>query len=378
MNDLAILFVEDEDGIRESLVEFIKTFSDNVFVAKNGQEGLDLYSNNKIDVVISDIKMPVMSGIEMVHQIKKINPQPYIIFTTAHSGSEYMAEAIDMQVDGYLLKPIDFDKLENKLNHIIELRKLRHELSIHQISHPNMNLKNTMFVTLGKNQNILHANDEFLSFFNINRIDEFYHKYGLFNSIFIKRKGCFYPRENQSWINDFRRIKNNKRSFIALFDKINDKLQIVVGHIHDMDNGLSVGISFKKVDSLDYFKKKNNENSLLECIAVKSKENLKKLLYAQLEKNEYSSIKVISLIINTEDAEVLDEVSLTINNNIRYTDSLKRCGANNFSFVVVNISSKHTLKLAHRLKNNIFDKFINGEIKVIDINSEEAIERAFA
>lgn len=378
MKNLSILYVEDEDGIRESLVEFIKNFSDNVFVAKNGQEGLDLFLKEKIDIVISDIKMPIMSGIEMVHAIKELNPEAYIIFTTAHSDNGYMSEAIDMQVDGYILKPVDFDKLESKLTNIIELIGLHHKLSVHDISNPNMNAKDNIFVALGGNQNIIHANDEFLSFFNIEHIDGFYHKYGFFHSIFIKEDGCFYPRENENWINDFRRVKKNKRSFMALFDEVNDNVQIVVGNVYDMNDGLSVGISFKKVDSLDYFKKTNDENNALDCMTKQSKENMKKLLYSQLEKNEYSTIKIINITSSSDDIEALDELSENVSNNIRHTDSLKKCDTNNLFFVITDISSENTVKLVDRLEHKIFRNDIKGEIKVINVDSEEAIEKAFS
>ncbi|MEA2050276.1 MAG: response regulator [Campylobacterota bacterium] len=112
------LYVEDEVGIRQSLSDVLKLFSKELYIAKDGLEGLELYKKNKPDIVITDIKMPNMNGIELVKEIKKIEPKQHIIFTTAHSESDFFMEAIEAQVDGYILKPIDLDKLEQKINSI--------------------------------------------------------------------------------------------------------------------------------------------------------------------------------------------------------------------------------------------------------------------
>ena len=129
---LTLLYVEDEDGIRSQLSKFLRYFSTIVYTATNGKEGLELYKKHLPDIVISDIKMPIMNGIEMVKAIKEINQKQHIIFTTAHSESNYFMDAIDMQVDGYILKPIDLKKLEQKLEQIQEHINLKKYYIRHQ------------------------------------------------------------------------------------------------------------------------------------------------------------------------------------------------------------------------------------------------------
>jgi len=131
-NNISILYVEDEDGIRAQLTRFLEYFSSSLYLAKNGKEGLELYKEHTPNIVISDIKMPIMNGIEMVKHIKNINPKQHIIFTTAHSESGFFLDAIDMHVDGYILKPIILDKLENKLEQIKEHIKLKEYYIKHQ------------------------------------------------------------------------------------------------------------------------------------------------------------------------------------------------------------------------------------------------------
>ncbi len=115
-----LLYVEDEEGIRNELSRFLKHFSSELYVASDGEKGLELFIKYSPDIVISDIKMPNMDGIEMVKIIKKLNPRQYVLFTTAHSESSYFIEAIEMQINGLILKPIDLDILADKLEIISE------------------------------------------------------------------------------------------------------------------------------------------------------------------------------------------------------------------------------------------------------------------
>jgi diguanylate cyclase (GGDEF)-like protein/PAS domain S-box-containing protein len=115
-DNVSILYVEDENNVREMLGHFISRFCKNLYVAQDGEEGLELYMKHEIDIVISDIKMPKMNGIDMVAEMKKINPKQLVIFTTAHIDSEYLFKAIELQVDGYISKPVDLDKLKIQID----------------------------------------------------------------------------------------------------------------------------------------------------------------------------------------------------------------------------------------------------------------------
>jgi len=120
LKKLNLLYVEDEEAIREPFRMMIERYFKNVYVGKNGEEGLELFKNNSIDIVISDIKMPKMTGLEMAKEIKNINPDTPIIFTTAFGDREYLKEAIDLGVDGYIIKPVDRNKLFTRLNFLAD------------------------------------------------------------------------------------------------------------------------------------------------------------------------------------------------------------------------------------------------------------------
>ncbi len=128
INDLSILFIDDEDGVRESYDTLLNMWAKKAYSASNGKEGLELYKKYKPDIIITDIKMPVMSGLEMIGEIKKIDPDFPIIITTAHQEPELLLEAIKYQVDAYIIKPIPKKELRKYLETIGKVLVIEKEL----------------------------------------------------------------------------------------------------------------------------------------------------------------------------------------------------------------------------------------------------------
>jgi len=116
--NIKILYVEDEESIREEITYFLSRLTDDLYIAINGQEGLDLYKTNNPDLVITDISMPVLDGIEMSKAIKAFDSNSKIIMLTAFNDSDYLLKAINIGIDGYLVKPINLSLLLEKIKSI--------------------------------------------------------------------------------------------------------------------------------------------------------------------------------------------------------------------------------------------------------------------
>jgi len=108
---LKILCVEDDSAAREQLLRVLQRRGKEVYGAKNGKEGLAMCRELRPDVVVTDIRMPVMDGLTMAREIKKSSRDVKIIVATAFTDFSYMMDAIDLGVDQYVVKPIDIDKL---------------------------------------------------------------------------------------------------------------------------------------------------------------------------------------------------------------------------------------------------------------------------
>mgnify|MGYP000556528768 CR=1 FL=1 len=118
--DIRLLYVEDEDALREIMITYLSKFFTSIDSAKDGEEGLELYNKNQYDIIITDILMPNMNGIEMATAIKNINENQNIVIISAYSDTKDFIESIKLGIDGYVLKPIDFEQLNSMLFKIVE------------------------------------------------------------------------------------------------------------------------------------------------------------------------------------------------------------------------------------------------------------------
>lgn len=125
--NFTLLYVEDDINIQASMSKYLQKFFKKLYTASNGKEGVALFKENSIDIVITDLSMPLMNGIEMIEQIKSINEHQAILITTAHSESEYLLGAIKSHVDGYIIKPFDFKALNFELYKISQKLQALHE-----------------------------------------------------------------------------------------------------------------------------------------------------------------------------------------------------------------------------------------------------------
>lgn len=113
---MKIVIVEDETRIREGIEKLIKRISDEyemIALAENGEEGLQTIIENKPEIVVTDIKMPKMDGIEMLTRLKEISKMPKVIVLSAYSDFEYARQAIKLGVSEYILKPISVIEFTN-------------------------------------------------------------------------------------------------------------------------------------------------------------------------------------------------------------------------------------------------------------------------
>lgn len=131
LKDLTVIYVEDDSDTRKQTSIAIEDFFKKFHVCKNATEALAL--DTKADVLITDIRMPNISGIELVKKMRQSTNQPdCIIFTTAHDDSEYLLQAISLKVDEYILKPVDLVELLDRISKNIRVKKQGKELEVNK------------------------------------------------------------------------------------------------------------------------------------------------------------------------------------------------------------------------------------------------------
>lgn len=170
LKKLTILYVEDDDLARTQLSKILNRLFKNVIQAKNGLEGFETYqehklTDSKIDLILSDINMPKLSGIEMLEKIREHDKEIPVIFTTARSETEYLLKAISLNANHYALKPIDKEDVILRIQKVCE-KKYFEEI----IQRKTLELKEYLsvinsvatIVKIDENKNISFVNNLFL------------------------------------------------------------------------------------------------------------------------------------------------------------------------------------------------------------------------
>lgn len=117
--EIKVLYVEDESEIRQNIQRLLSMIFPTVDVASNGREGLEKYLQTSYPLVISDILMPEMNGVEMIREIRKINPGQNFVITSACEESSFLLELINLGVAQFILKPLNTDQIIKTLHTVV-------------------------------------------------------------------------------------------------------------------------------------------------------------------------------------------------------------------------------------------------------------------
>jgi YesN/AraC family two-component response regulator len=131
MYGFRLLYVEDEADTRDLLSRIIaKNYPDlKLFFAENGATGLEVFREQRPDIVLTDLYMPVMDGIQMAREIKALDAEMVIIAVTAHNDPHYLLDAIEIGIRHYVLKPVISENLFAVINKTIEELNLKRLVS---------------------------------------------------------------------------------------------------------------------------------------------------------------------------------------------------------------------------------------------------------
>ena len=108
-----ILYVEDNDDLRLTTATLFQSFFKSVETSINGQEALEKYKIGKYDLIITDINMPKMNGLELIKAVLDINPNQEVIFVSAHNELDVFLEIIKINYVNIILKPINIETIKN-------------------------------------------------------------------------------------------------------------------------------------------------------------------------------------------------------------------------------------------------------------------------
>ena len=366
--NLTILYVEDEKLITQEVEFFLSKYIKNIHIAHDGEEGERLYHKIKPDIIITDIQMPKQNGLEM---IKKINDNNIpVIVTTAFSDVEYFVEALELNINKYIIKPIDLKKLLEDIQECATINNIKNEL----FKHDNlMNIINTNILLSITNTKgiIIEVSDAFCKFVG-------YSKEEIINSshVLFKHKdtpSSFYKhlwssiKSGKIFVGEVKNIKKNGEeyflkiritpifkdniiiNYIAIGENITDKKKLELLVIEDDLTKLYNRRHFNEILNKETRRIKRHKGTL--HMLILDIDYFKKYndTYGHPQGDE--ALRIIANIFK--------------NSMTRVSDYAFRLGGEEFCLIYTDMSKEESINLSKRIVKNVENLKIKHRTSII-------------
>jgi len=223
---LHILYVEDDFNTREEISFFLKMVVGKLTTAQNGQEGLGLFHKDQFDMIITDIQMPVMNGLDMVKAIRETDKDVPIAVTTAFSDTDFLIRAIECGVDKYIIKPIDIAEMAMVIQKCTNYANMAQKIKAYDTYSKFLLDQNTSFMFITHNGKCEYANKQLQSIINIQSSEAIYHS----TLIFINENE---EHQHQNWI---QYVQNNpKAEHLVRFQNSKTHYQLSCKHFENIE-----------------------------------------------------------------------------------------------------------------------------------------------
>ncbi len=157
---MTILFVEDDPLVLKQIASLLVIFFDKVLTAENGEKAYALYQDEHPDIILSDLEMPKVGGFELFYMIRMENQTIPIVAISAYSDRNMLLKAVNAQIDGYIVKPVELEALLDALRKVIPKLSVTRNIFTFQngLTYNLMSeelFKESQLIALGKKEKIL-------------------------------------------------------------------------------------------------------------------------------------------------------------------------------------------------------------------------------
>ncbi|PGY06501.1 diguanylate cyclase domain-containing protein [Bacillus sp. AFS031507] len=207
--DVKVLYVEEEKFSREKLVRVLKRRFANVYAAIDDVEGFQLYQRYQPDLIICDIKMNQMSGLELINKIRALNEQVQVIATSAYEEHDFFIQSDANKINHFIFKPIDLGQLLSAIQKSVYQMQLEKELSKQKkLTRAILDFQDNLIFII-ENDEIIEFNQAFTNFTGISKIQTHLHKSKLLSSYFVEGSNYFYPKDRSRWYEEILETGNS-------------------------------------------------------------------------------------------------------------------------------------------------------------------------
>jgi len=354
LKEVTLLYVEDDVSIREIYGKRLEKKVANIHIAQDGVEGLSLYKVMKPDIILTDIQMPNMDGLEMIKEIRNCNNidrDVAIIITTAFSEPEFFLKAISLHIDGYLIKPINkndlFLELERVAKGIISKKREKQSRILLQTM---LDFQESMVAVI-QDVSLIYANKSFLNKFEAETVEIFnQNNSDLFQEIFsFNKKG----------VEDTIIVIDENRKIVPVIDIDVQEPQVFLlnsKYVEEMDHHI---VNFTEITSFIEERNKLQKLAFYDTLtSIYNRSRFNQFLDSEVErakryKNHFTLLlfdidffkKINDKYGHLVGDEALKELSALIKSHIRKSDIFARWGGEEFAIIFSN-TTIHTAEIA--------------------------------
>ncbi len=366
LKTLRVLLIEDDREIREQLALFLTRIVGTLYIAENGEQGFEAFKTSCPDLVITDIRMPVMDGLEMAKAIKEMDNNVPIIVTTAYNETQFLLNAIEMGLDKYVVKPTDTDILiEAIYNCALNLFQKRDLEAKTQAIRYILDL-NPNFIILANHEEVEYINQTALSFLGYPSLEAFREDGRQFDDFFHRLDDISYPVENGfCWIkyvlenpdkdhilhfNKLNPLQDRKQSFIISFNPLPEKDKYIFSFTN-ITNTEEEKKAFQIQAATDFLTGLSNRMEFNRCFTKEIERATRYHSPLSLILFDIDHFKQINDTLGHQVGdEVLIELSRLIHDNLRQNDKLARIGGEEFVILAPGAAINNARDFAEKLR----------------------------
>jgi len=384
LKNVTILYVEDEEGVGNLTYTFLKRLAKDVFWAKNGKDGLSIFQEHyedksleTIDIIVTDINMPKMNGLDMLEHISKIDHLIPSIVTTAHNDPSFLKKAINQRVRGYVSKPLN---MHNLIDNILlvsepkylkdELEKLNKELEW-KVERKTYELKSildaqdNLILVLNEDASF-EVNQTLLDFFGYKNIEDLKAEHTCFSDFFLPENNYFIATNPMTWPIDIMQREDNNR--VVVMKNYNNEETIFRVNVKSfMFNTKHMVISFTDITALknytDELKYKSSHDTLTNLY---NRQQIDEEIEKEITREDRYQHGLSLLMLDIDDFKlvndtyghdigdiVLKDISKIMLHSIRVTDCAARWGGEEFMILLPETRGDESTIIAQTIRKNI-------------------------
>ncbi|MDQ1264616.1 MAG: hypothetical protein QG559_1617 [Campylobacterota bacterium] len=352
---LTLLYVEDNKGLQQQAAKIFEKIFQNVLVCDHGEDALKLFKEHLPQIVITDINMPKMNGLEMSKAIKKIEPFTKIIITSAFDDKEYLFESIDANVNKFLKKPMTVVGLSEAIEKIIdEINFEKNKDFFEHYVNDVFEYQDTMLILL-RGEEILIVNKKCLDFFSQESLDSFKEFFSIFGNLFLKHNNFLYNHDGINWLKSVKE-SSGKLFNVKMADKENNSRHFILKAYKIPQKEDTYILSFDDITELNLLVVYDKN-----AMQKEKQESQKKIIYSIFEiiKRNNSNMRVYNSYkgLNISNIAVLGE--LNENEVIIQTPYLQQKATKINNYIII--------------ESELFPTAVFCEIKKVDFESGQVV-----